>query len=807
MTEEEEEELEDQEFTYQNLILKNPEFGTPNVQTQQENPKIETLNIQALQNQNPEVINQHLFLVIVIDQPLVKPIGQPIQIPNQQNQQPLLVPPQQQQQLSPQQQQQMTYAPITKLDKFTGEKDNTQVWLNDVEKAITANGWNDARAMQTIPYFLKNTADSWYQSLVDKPQDFNTFKLEFLRYFSNNNSINRLANTFTTIKQGETEAVTTYLGRFHRNLQQIQAIDANYFTASQILNQFICGLYSSILQHVCPLHPATLQDAVTHARNFESAELETNHTHAVNLVMNKSFELDSKLKQFSDSINQNHVYYYHQLHLINCGSQKHVFATTVISNSKLLPKSRLNYPPINDTVTNLSTTSILNSSLSDTCNLSTTAASNLSATTSSNLLNPTTNSNTITKLTSKQTPKAENDTTKLQTESCQWNSGTGATQNPNSQNYLSLLVTSEDTTNTNSGSNQQLTLTSNILPTTITKDKSLTAIFPFEFEETTAMPLFSKAVFKAKPITAMYTDAKVNGQSIKLILDSSSAGNIITQQLMDQLGRQVDCTTSTRIITANGATKTPISEIDEFPFEVNSIITPIKVLVMEATQYQTLIGNDWLSKTNTILDWMTQELQLSINGQHTCVPATSYQVSWADNDHNKLPPRTNQESWSNDGQSESATKWSWEEKGKGKEQKEEPKQTTTSTHIPYVTSPQNAYSCGNTLLDEEIWKDIPGRGGACNETCQYTILINNWVQKRTPINDVWKQALRCLERYLHDENEIWRITYAMSEGATTKELREIKNNPLFLPEPEYVQTFNVFGNIKDDPEKFHEHYQ
>ncbi|KAG9302755.1 hypothetical protein G9A89_009532 [Geosiphon pyriformis] len=181
------------------------------------NLEIETLNIQAPPNQNnpnPEIINQqNLPPVIVIDQLPINPI--PPQQPN----------------LDP-----MAYAPITKLDNFTGKENNAQVWLNDVKKAITANGWNDAQALQAIPYFLKNTANSWYQSLVDKSQDFNTFKLEFLRYFSNNNSINRLANTFTTIKQEETKAVTTYLGCFHRNLRQIQAIDTNYFTVPQILN-------------------------------------------------------------------------------------------------------------------------------------------------------------------------------------------------------------------------------------------------------------------------------------------------------------------------------------------------------------------------------------------------------------------------------------------------------------------------------------------------------------------------------------------------------------------------------------------
>ncbi|KAG9293652.1 hypothetical protein G9A89_018989 [Geosiphon pyriformis] len=243
-------------------------------------------------NQNPELIHQqNLPPVIVINQPLIEPIGEPIQLSQQQPPQPLNLDP-------------MTYTPIAKLDNFTSEEDNVQVWLNDIEKAIAANGWNDTRAMQAILYFLKDTTNSWYQSLINKSQDFDAFKVEFLRYFSNNNSINHLINTFTTIKQRETKAVTIYLRCFYQNLHQIQAIDVNYFTAPQILNQFIHGLYSSILQHVHPLHPGTLQDVVTHARDFESAESEANHAQAINLVMNGLSELDSKLEKFSETINK-----------------------------------------------------------------------------------------------------------------------------------------------------------------------------------------------------------------------------------------------------------------------------------------------------------------------------------------------------------------------------------------------------------------------------------------------------------------------------------------------------------------------
>ncbi|KAG9288699.1 hypothetical protein G9A89_004318 [Geosiphon pyriformis] len=165
----------------------------------------------------------------------------------------------------------------------------------------------------------------------------------------------------------------------------------------------------------------------------------------------------------------------------------------------------------------------------------------------------------------------------------QQNSRTRYTQNLSSQHYLSLLVTPEDTTPNNSEANQKQSTTSNIPPATIMKDESLTAIFPFEIEKPTETPLFSKATLEEKLITTMYTDAKINGHSIKLILDSGSAGSIITKQLMDQLGCRVDQAASTRIITTDGATKTPIGEINALPIEVNGIIILIKVLVMKAT--------------------------------------------------------------------------------------------------------------------------------------------------------------------------------------------------------------------------------
>ncbi|KAG9288978.1 hypothetical protein G9A89_015527 [Geosiphon pyriformis] len=86
----------------------------------------------------------------------------------------------------------------------------------------------------------------------------------------------------------------------------------------------------------------------------------------------------------------------------------------------------------------------------------------------------------------------------------------------------------------------QKSLTSNILPATITKNELLAAIFLFKIKELLETSLFSRAAFKEKPIIVMYTDAKINGHSIKLILDSGSADSIITRQFINRLGCQVD---------------------------------------------------------------------------------------------------------------------------------------------------------------------------------------------------------------------------------------------------------------------------
>ncbi|KAG9303051.1 hypothetical protein G9A89_022140 [Geosiphon pyriformis] len=108
--------------------------------------------------------------------------------------------------------------------------------------------------------------------------------------------------------------------------------------------------------------------------------------------------------------------------------------------------------------------------------------------------------------------------------------------------------------------------------------------------------LSNAAANEQKAITVMYTKATVEEKPIRLILDSGSARSIIIYQTVDRPAQTV-------IVTADDMKKTPVGEIDNFSFTIDGITIPVKVLVMDAPQYQAL------------------ELKISYQEQYTIVPA------------------------------------------------------------------------------------------------------------------------------------------------------------------------------------------
>ncbi|KAG9285813.1 hypothetical protein G9A89_013238 [Geosiphon pyriformis] len=435
----------------------------------------------------------------------------------------------------------MTTPYIARLTDFSGEKEETDVhtWLREAQKAIQANNWKDQRAIQTLLFFLKGTADSWYQSLETKPTSFAEFKNALLEYFSDPNAIIQLQNEFNTIKQNTGETVIQYLAQFNRICHQIEAIEQGYYTDPQILNQFIRGLKSSILGRVRPAHPNSLPEAVTLARALELAKKEANHSQMVNMVMeeNKTETLEKRVIRLGEELSKKiesylisdlrkntyqppqrhsqeefrtetcachfckrigHLISQCQTRMMQKACKNNYYAPPQMSRNQYMPIPR-QYP---------------------------TTYQNQGAYQQQPMIaNPNWHS------------EARNQPMWNQNTLVQRNpnrAGTNQQTNPNYQNYQqtylnileNLIIGNNDGRNINRTKNSSK-LSQTIPPAVATEDSSLTAIFPFELEENEAM--FSGAALDEKcPITAMYTEATVNNTPIKLILDSGSAGSIVT---------------------------------------------------------------------------------------------------------------------------------------------------------------------------------------------------------------------------------------------------------------------------------------
>ncbi|KAG9297206.1 hypothetical protein G9A89_019487 [Geosiphon pyriformis] len=305
--------------------------------------------------------------------------------------------------------------------------------------------------------------------------------------------------------------------------------------------------------------------------------------------------------------------------------------------------------------------------------------------------------------------------------------------------------------------------------------------------------------------------------------------------------------------------KTPVGEIDNFPFTLNGITIPVKVLIMDAPQYQALVGNDWLQKANANLNWETQELTISYQGQHARVPVTCDTF----NKHSEKAPAFEFEleeekllietfmalgsmsNWANETEQEHFTPHSEPETFGWNIPYSKPEPRKQCSYIllkckdchkkllsmEVCISPEEEYenhtcyyckachrerwghlikrsgkwdntpclTCGDMLPEKCNWIDVAMRGGVCDQTCQYALSISEKVKKGTPFNAAYNSALNKLYYYSYDAEMIFDLAIALINGATKEDVRQMK-------EAEYIEyTIELAGfNYEDKVEVYHQ---
>ncbi|KAG9296977.1 hypothetical protein G9A89_001768 [Geosiphon pyriformis] len=670
---------------------------------------------------------------------------------------------------------------ITKIFEFNGEDIETspQEWLNQVTKAGDANGWNVARMLRTILYFLKETADKWFENLTTLFNDWTAFRTAFLEQFTDNNTSITLQNCFRNIKQKLSESVMTYIEKFNKLLRQICQLETNnYYFDAQILDQFIAGLKDKLIKKVCPHAPEDLNSAIQHAKRYEMAIKETNHTKLINLAIREtSSAAEEKIDQLAKKVENYFINQQQQQ------PQRYQLPQRRNQNNFVLFSNNHNqyYPSPQQSYYQLPSPAYYS-----------------------------------------PRPQHQNNYYQPAPQPIQQQY-----QQPLTQYYQDFYHTalSEGRAVAQQQNFSYISIT--IPPARITENANLSNIFSFEFEANESPFLLSNAVAnKQKAITAMYTEAEVEEKPIRLILD-----------------------TQTIIVTADSMKKTPVGEIDNFPFTIDGITISVKVLVMDAPQYQA---------------FKTQELTISYQEQHAQVSATcgtfnkhsekalafefeseekkpiietfmalGSTLNWAD--------ETEQQYFSTNNSLE--TKKPVTAGWNVLYSKPEPRK-----QCPYILlkcknchkklssmgaciSPEEKYenhtcyycktchkeqwshlikksgkwdntsclTCGDILPEECNWIDVAMREGVCDQTCQYALSISEKVKRGTPFNVAYNSALNKLYYYPHDAKMIFDLTIALINGATKEDVHQMKKT-------EYIEyTLELAGfDYEDEVKVYHE---
>ncbi|KAG9303208.1 hypothetical protein G9A89_000743 [Geosiphon pyriformis] len=419
----------------------------------------------------------------------------------------------------------MATAYIAKIPEFTGKDNDTsaQEWLNKVQKAEDVNGWIAARMLKTIPYFLQGTAEKWFENLEEPFENWQAFKNAFLQQFTDNNISITLRNHFRNIKQETSETVMTYLGRFNKLLRQIQQLETNdYYSDAQILDQFIAGLKAKLIKKVCPHALADLATAIRHAKSYEMAMEEANHTKLVNLAIEEtSSTAEEKIDQLTKKVES-----YFQINNNSNNNHKN------INSHNNATKTILDHRP----TTNLKIVIIMEFQ-----DIGNKIVGNYKETNKTGVINITLyHNNSITNFhhqsiihqdhkikTTPPTQQYQVPARRL----VQHNQFTPQNQLQKKSDFQQTALSKDKVVAPRSNPSNHI-----ILPAQIAQNPNLSDIFLFEFEANKSPFLLSNAaVNEQKAITAMYTEATVEEKPIHLILNNGLAGNIITYQLMQQL--------------------------------------------------------------------------------------------------------------------------------------------------------------------------------------------------------------------------------------------------------------------------------
>lgn len=127
--------------------------------------------------------------------------------------------------------------------------------------------------------------------------------------------------------------------------------------------------------------------------------------------------------------------------------------------------------------------------------------------------------------------------------------------------------------------------------------------------------------------TAIYTDFVINGFRIKTLIDGGAAKTCMSQELADKLGLLIDAPSNSIFTLGNSTKQRGVGIIYDVPIEAGGVIKiPGSIEVLPATPTPLIIGNNWLHRAKSNVNYENKLLSVSYKGKKAHIPINFFKV-------------------------------------------------------------------------------------------------------------------------------------------------------------------------------------
>lgn len=118
---------------------------------------------------------------------------------------------------------------------------------------------------------------------------------------------------------------------------------------------------------------------------------------------------------------------------------------------------------------------------------------------------------------------------------------------------------------------------------------------------------------------AMKTILNVEGERVKVIIDTGAATSVITNKLRKELDIPIQKGSNVRFILADGNKIAALGRT-EIKIQINKNKLPIEVEIMDSKEKYIILGNDVLKKWNANIDFEEKILEITNNDEEIIIP-------------------------------------------------------------------------------------------------------------------------------------------------------------------------------------------